>query len=120
MAFIIRLVFGLAFVLHDSGGCFDPLNCQEQARVGVDGYIQIAYTLLHHGRYAFDSASPEVSFRGPVQPILMLVTCAWSTKYWAYLLVIVFSLIGASVVSCLWSSCLTKNGPTCDITKREV
>lgn len=96
--FLLRFVFSIAYVLFSGSHSYFPLSAGQLPHTGVDGYIQIAHTLLHSGKYALSPDGYPVSFRGPAQPLLMLVTCAWSDQYWAIIWVIFASAMGTTTI----------------------
>ncbi len=62
--------------------------------LGTDGHFQIARTLWLSGEYAFEVGGYPVHSRPPLHPFLLMITAAWSDKYWFFLWFIVSSALG--------------------------
>lgn len=97
--FLSRVVFSVIYVSVSDSPNYLPLTTGDLESTGVDGYIQIAHTLLHHGVFSLGHQGFPVSFRGPTQPLLMLVVCAWSERYWAVLWALFASVMGAATIA---------------------
>jgi hypothetical protein len=81
-AFLVRLAFVVVFAIAADWQNYGSLEGDDISLVGVDGYIQIARTLLTSGEYAFAPGEEPVPFRPPMVPLLMTVFGAWSADYW--------------------------------------
>ena len=79
---MIRILFLVWFLSTTSELNYGPLAGETYLQAGVDGYLQIASTLLKTGEYAFEPGGGAVPFRPPVQPVLMLIFGAWSPDHW--------------------------------------
>jgi hypothetical protein len=98
----VRLVFVIAFCLTTRWINYAPLIGPSSMETGVDGYIQIARTLLTSGEYALEPGSAPVPFRPPVQPVLMAAFGAWSPVYW-YIVWLAFAVtLGTATLWLLW------------------
>lgn len=108
---LIRLIFASVFCLTTNWPNYDPLDGPTGMTTGVDGYVQIARTLLVSGEYALEPGGPPVPFRPPVQPFLMLVFGAWTPNYW-HVVWLVFSVaIGTATLWVLWRCAQLVNLP---------
>ncbi|GIV43479.1 MAG: hypothetical protein KatS3mg035_0602 [Bacteroidia bacterium] len=65
--------------------------------LGTDGHFQIARTLWLSGEYAFEVGGKPVHSRPPLHPLLLMITSAWSEKYWFFLWFLVSSFLGADI-----------------------
>ena len=97
-----RLVFVFSFLLTTACPNYDPLVGQTAMTTGVDGYVQIARTIVTTGQYAFEPGAPPVPFRPPMQPLLMAVFGAWSPEHW-HIIWLTFSVaLGTGTLCVLW------------------
>lgn len=102
LGYLIRLIFAVVFCLTTNWPNYDPLVGPSAMTTGVDGYIQIARTLLVSAEYALEPGGPPVPFRPPVQPFLMLVFGAWTPQHW-HVVWLAFSVaLGTATLWVLW------------------
>lgn len=104
LSITIRKLIIISFLLRLSAGVFyyflfhpfelQPIINENYQGLGTDGHLQIARTLWLSGEYAFEVGGSPVHSRPPLHPILMMITSAWSEKYWFFLWFIVASLLG--------------------------
>ena len=65
---------------------------------GNDGFIQLAYNLLHYGTYTFQEGGGPVPFRPPVVPLLMIPFGAIWPEHWYLLWILAVGLIGGGTI----------------------
>jgi hypothetical protein len=112
IALLVRVIFVVAFALQSNWPNYSPLEGPNAPQAGVDGYVQIARTLLVSGEYAFTPGGEPVSFRPPLVPFLMAVFGAWSVESWYWVWLGYSVMAGTLVVWVLWRcAALTQMGP---------
>ena len=114
---MIRILFLVWFLSTTSELNYGPLAGETYHQAGVDGYLQIASTLLKTGEYAFEPGGGAVPFRPPVQPVLMLIFGAWSPDHWyvawffgALLIWLATMLVAREIMKALSVGHVWKNG----------
>lgn len=83
---LIRLIFCIGYYYSGTAWEILPLYSPYYEYAGTDGNIQLAHTLLHCGKFAFDCESPAVYHRPPLPPLFMAIFGAYSTEYWFVIL----------------------------------
>ena len=78
----VRLVVLVAYPLLFPAWEVVPLAGTTYAHAGTDGYLQLAHTLLHEGRWAYAPTGPAVHNRPPVTSLLMTLTAAPFPQHW--------------------------------------
>jgi hypothetical protein len=106
LAGLIRSIFVCVFALNSNWGNTSLIYGQGIEGAGVDGYIQLARTMITSGEYAFAPGSPAVSFRPPLLPFLMAAVCAWSPDHWYWLWLAYSTVAGTVTIWVLWRCAL--------------
>ena len=112
VALIARTLFLVVFCITTKWVNYSPLQEPTLIHTGVDGYVQIAHTLLTSGEYALEPNCSPVSFRPPIQPLLMLIFGAWTAKYWYVVWLVCSTMLGVATVWLMWQIAkMTKMSP---------
>lgn len=112
-AAVVRTIFLVFFCLTTKTGLgYLPLQGTTLQHAGIDGYIQIARTLITSGEYAFEPGGLPVPFRPPMQPLLMLIFGAWAPVHWYVIWLGCSVTLGTATVWLLWRTArITKLSP---------
>jgi 4-amino-4-deoxy-L-arabinose transferase-like glycosyltransferase len=98
VGFFLRLITCLIYYWGFAPYELKPIVQNQYQGIGTDGYFQIARTLWLSGEYAFEVGGQPVHSRPPLQPLLLLITSAWSDHYWFFQWFIVSSLLGTTAI----------------------
>lgn len=94
ISFIIRIIICLGYYYFFNPFELKPILNENYQGLGTDGYFQIARTLWLSGEYAFEVGGAPVHSRPPLHPLLLMITSAWSEKYWFFYWFLVSSFLG--------------------------
>jgi hypothetical protein len=78
----LRVLACMLYPLLFNAWELQPLAGESYLNAGVDGYVQIARTLITDGRFAYSPIAPPCHNRPPLTPLLMVVFGAWTTTHW--------------------------------------